>query len=86
MIIESSFRSLIIALKNPKKLEIMSSKYPSLKASLEKLPPNSKEKDFLKVILDDPSGEEFLTRNLQNIYPQWAKAFGMKDKNTAFKS
>ena len=85
MVVESSFRSLITALKNPKTLEGMSAKYPTMKENLSRLPATASQEDFIKGILADPNGEEFLTRNLQAIYPQWAKAFGMKEKNVAFK-
>lgn len=84
-VVESSFRSLITALKNPKTLEGMSAKYPTMKESLAKLPPTASQEDYLRGILADPNGEEFLTKNLQAIYPQWAKAFGMKETNIAFK-
>lgn len=84
-VVESSFRSLITALKNPKTLEGMSAKYPTMKESLAKLPPTASQEDYLRGILADPNGEEFLTKNLQAIYPQWAKAFGMKERNISFK-
>lgn len=84
-VVESSFRSLITALKNPKTLEGMSAKYPTMKENLAKLPPNASQEDYLRGILADPNGEAFLTKNLQAIYPQWAKAFGMKERNISFK-
>lgn len=84
-VVESSFRSLITALKNPKTFEGMSAKYPTMKENLSKLSATASQEDFVKGILADPNGEEFLTKNLQAIYPQWAKAFGMKERNIAFK-
>ncbi len=84
-IIESSFRSLITALKNPKTLEEISARYPTMKDGLSKLPTTASQEDFIREILADPNGEEFLTKNLQAIYPQWARAFGVKERNIAFK-
>ncbi|MFA6251921.1 MAG: hypothetical protein WCX74_00725 [Candidatus Paceibacterota bacterium] len=84
-IIESSFRSMIIALKNPKTIKELTDKYPAIKENLEKLSAKAREEDYLRAILTDPNGEEFLTKNLQSIYPQWAKAFGMRENNIAFK-
>ena len=84
-IIESSFRSMTIALKNPKTLEELSTKYPLIKENLEKLSAKATQEDYLRAIFADPNGEEFLTKNLQSIYPEWAKAFGMRENNIAFK-
>ncbi len=85
-IVESCFRSIIAGLKNPKTLESMATKYPVMKEALSKLPAGGASvKDYMKGILSDPNGEEFLTKNLKAIYPQWSKAFGMSEKNIAFK-
>jgi hypothetical protein len=84
-VIESCFRSITTGLKNPKTLEAMAAKYPTMKDNLSKLPAGASTEDYMKGILADPNGEEFLARNLKAIYPQWAKAFGMSEKNIAFK-
>ena len=57
----------------------------TMKENLSKLPAGASTEDYMKGILADPNGEEFLARNLKAIYPQWAKAFGMSEKNIAFK-
>ena len=84
-IIESSLRSLVTGLKNPKTLEAIGEKYPDMKEALLKLPTNASTEDHIKTILSDTNGEEFLLKNLKIIYPQWAKSFGMSDVNIAFK-
>lgn len=84
-VIESCFRSITTGLKNQKTLEAMAAKYPTMKENLSKLPAGASTEDYMKGILADPNGEEFLARNLKAIYPQWAKAFGMSEKNIAFK-
>lgn len=85
MIIESSFRSIIKALKDHRALEQLGAKYPLMKERLTKLPKNASQTDYLQTILTDPHGETLLINNLARIYPYWAKAFGMKERNTAFK-
>lgn len=84
-VIESCFRSITAGLKNPKTLETMATKYPVMKEALSKLPASASVEDYMKGILSDPNGEEFLTKNLKAIYPQWSKAFGMSERNIAFK-
>lgn len=84
-IIESCFRSIATGLKNNKTMELISEKYPKMKESLLKLATNASAEDYIKAILSDPNGSEFLTKNLKIIYPQWSKAFGMSEKNIAFK-
>ena len=84
-VIDSCFRSITAGLKNPKTLESMSMKYPVMKEALSKLPAGTSTENYMKAILSDPNGEEFLSKNLKAIYPQWSKAFGMSGKNIAFK-
>ncbi len=84
-VIESCFRSITTGLKNPKTLEAMAAKYPVMKDNLSRLPAGTSTEEYMKAILADPNGEEFLAKNLKAIYPQWAKAFGMKEGNIAFK-
>ena len=84
-VVESCFRSITAGLKNPKTLDSMAAKYPVMKEALSKLPAGASVEDYMKGILSDPNGEEFLTKNLKAIYPQWSKAFGMSEKNIAFK-
>ncbi|MCX6736543.1 MAG: hypothetical protein NTW73_00410 [Candidatus Parcubacteria bacterium] len=85
-VVESCFRSIIVGLKNPKTLESIATKYPVMKDVLSKLPVGASVEDYIKGILSDPNGEEFLIKNLKVIYPQWSKAFGMSEKNIAFKA
>lgn len=84
-VIESCYRSMVAGLKNPKTLEAVAAKYPAMKEGLSKLPADASTEDYLRGILSAPNGEEFLTENLKAIYPQWSKAFGMSEKNIAFK-
>jgi len=56
-----------------------------MKENLSKLLKSSSTKDCVETILSDPNGEEFLIKNLQVIYPQWSKAFGMEENNIALK-
>ena len=84
-VLESSFRSLVAGLKNPKTLESIGSTNPQLKERLSRLPAKVSTQEVIKTIIADPQGEEFLKRNLMKIYPQWAKAFGMSEDNIAFK-
>jgi len=84
-VVESCFRSITAGLKNPKTLETMATRYPVMKEALSKLPEGASVEDYMKGILSDPNGEEFLAKNLKAIYPQWSKAFGMSEKNIAIK-
>ncbi|OGN27554.1 MAG: hypothetical protein A3A33_05030 [Candidatus Yanofskybacteria bacterium RIFCSPLOWO2_01_FULL_49_25] len=84
-ILESSFRSLVAGLKNPKTLEKIGATNPQLKERLSRLSAKVSTQEVIKTIIADPEGEEFLKRNLKIIYPQWAKAFGMSERNIAFK-
>lgn len=84
-ILESSLRSLITALKNPQTVEQIGATNPNLKERLLKLDPKASTNDYLRAMVADAEGEQFLTKNLKTIYPQWSKAFGMSDRNIAFK-
>ena len=84
-IMEACFRSIVKSLKNPETLENAALKYPTLKNSLSKLNNKSSVRDYIKAILDDPKGEQLLVENLKVAYPIWSKAFGMTEKNIAFK-
>lgn len=85
MIIESSFRSIIDVLKKPDKLEALAVKYPAMTERLATLSENASMQDYLRKILADPQGKDFLATNLQIVYPHWARAFGKKEDNIAFK-
>jgi len=84
-IVESCFRLIITGLKNPAILEAMATKYPVMKEALSKLPTDASMEDHIKSILSDPNGGAFLMNNLKILYPQWSRAFGMSEKNIAFK-
>lgn len=84
-VLQSSLRSLKAALRNPKTLEGMHANYPRVKERLARLKPNASQEDFVRAVVSDTEGEEFLVKQLKSIYPQWAKAFGMSGKNVAFK-
>ena len=66
-VVESCFRSITAGLKNPKTLESMAAKYPVMKEALSKLPAGASVEDYMKGILSDPNGEEFLTKNLKDL-------------------
>lgn len=84
-VLQSSLRSLKAALANPKTLEGVGTNYPQVKVRLENLKPNVSTEDFVRAVLADAEGEAFLAKQVKAIYPQWAKAFGMSENNTAFK-
>lgn len=85
-IMESCFRSMRKAMKDPNTEAAMNAKYPVMMMKLAKLAPRASLQDFLGIVLADPHGEDFLARNMQTIYPQWAKAYGMRENNVAFRA
>lgn len=85
-IIESSFRTIIGGLRDPNNAAQLQAKYPELYRSISALGDKAATVDYMRAILADPNGADFLKRNLQNAYPQWAKAYGMSTQNIAFKS
>ena len=83
-IIESSFRSIITAINEPRTFAQLKAKYPGIHQAISALGDKATTVSYIKAILIDPNGEDFLKRNLQTIYPQWAKAYGISTQNIAF--
>jgi hypothetical protein len=85
-IIESSYRSIINALREPSKMRAMTSEFPTIRWEMERISPAATIHDYLKTILARPEGADFLSKYLSKVYPQWASAFGLRKDNTAFKA
>ncbi len=83
-IIGSSYRTILTAIKEPQVLAQLKAKYPGIHQGISTLGDKAATVDYLRVIIADPNGEDFLKRNLQAVYPQWAKAYGMSVQNIAF--
>jgi bifunctional DNA-binding transcriptional regulator/antitoxin component of YhaV-PrlF toxin-antitoxin module len=84
-VIESTLKSLVAGLKTQQGLERVGATCPNLKKRFDGLGQNSGQKEYLKTMLADEEGRQFMIRNLKAIYPQWSKAFGMREDNIAFK-
>lgn len=85
-IIESAYRSIVTGLKDPQNVAQLQAKYPGIYQRLASLGDKAGTLDYVRAIISDPNGEDFLRRNLQVVYPQWAKAYGMSTQNVAFKA
>lgn len=85
-IIESSFRTIIGGLRDPNNAAQLQAKYPELYRGISALRDKAATIDYMRAILADPNGADFLKRNLQNAYPQWAKAYGLSTQNIAFQA
>lgn len=85
-IIESTYGSIVAALKDTDRASELQAKYPRLYQAVAALGPRASTSSYLKAVMEDPHGEDFLKRNLLSIYPQWAQAYGMSTQNIAFQA
>jgi hypothetical protein len=60
-------------------------KNPRLKQKLLEMGHEAPLEDYLYLFFSQPSGDSFLIRNLEKVYPRWSRAFGMSRNNIAFK-
>lgn len=86
-IIEASLRTIRQALQDPQAVARIDTAKPrlALRQRLASLSPGVSLREFVQIFMTDAEGEAFLQNNLQQVYPQWAKAFGMKETAIAFK-
>jgi hypothetical protein len=85
LIIESSLRSIVGALKDPETMLPITAKFSDVRWQMERISPLSSTQDYLGVILAQNDGDIFLTKYLMQVYPQWATIYGLRKDNTAFK-
>lgn len=85
LIIESSLRSIVGALKNPETMLPMTAKFSEIRWQMERISPTASTQDYIGAILGQKDGENFLAKYLTQVYPQWATLYGLRKDNTAFK-
>ncbi len=85
LIIESSLRSIVGALKNPETMLPMTAKFSEIRWQMERISPTASTQDYLGLILTQNDGEKFLAKYLMQVYPQWATLYGLRKDSTAFR-
>ncbi len=85
-IVESSYKTIIAALKEPRSLDQLKAKYPRIHQGISALGDKAATVDYLKAIVTAPGGEDLLKRNLRTAYNHWAPRYGMSTNNIAFKA
>jgi hypothetical protein len=58
---------------------------PQLRDKLLEIGHDGKLENYLPMFLSQQSGLVFLIKNLVRFYPKWSKAFGMSERNIAFR-
>jgi hypothetical protein len=84
-IILSSLSSIFKEIYNFDNLDRIGAKNPRLKQKLLEMGHDALLEDYLYLFFSQPSGDNFLIRNLVKVYPRWSRAFGMSRNNIAFK-
>lgn len=84
-IIQSTLNSIFKEIYNFDNLDKIGIANPALRDRLLEIGHDSELRKYLSLFLSQPSGINFLVKNLVRFYPKWSQAFGMSAHNIAFR-